>query len=1643
MSRQTLADVLARDGVYATRTGLQILLLIADALENLHQQGRLYGNLRPETIGLDEAGRVRLAARRGTLELGGTGNYDAQRCPPELNGTALVVLPEGLSESQAALLAAGARLDARRIDVYQCAAVTLQVLLGADVLSYLRRPQVGGQLAAPLRNEIERALGFQPATRYHTISELAEGLRKLLPAEEKVVSKASPAGGNIADIELPFKQLKQYRILSRLGSGGMGDVYVAHDTSLNRKVAIKVLPPELARHKDFVDRFRAEATAAAKLAHPNIVPIYFIGEDAGHHFFAMQLVEGESLATRLARQPALSQEQVLDIVKQMLSALSAAHAQGLIHRDVKPGNILLEKATGRALLADFGLVRQSDVSTRLTSTGMIMGTLDYIAPEQARGKAVDYRADLYSVGVLLYQMLSGQLPFESDTPTGMMFQHAYEQPTPLELVCPGIPLPLSLLVSRLMAKSPDERHRNCEEVLADLRKINQTPATPSPPPLIIADLPQIDTTVPPKGTPRPDLWQAIKGRAASLFHNHAPEVLHDLQSTQQQIDGVVAHYERHRDRLAGLVREAESAFALLSQQVESCRRSLAAARSEQDRAVYQAELQQLQQQAAEQQDQLEEMRLQLAQTDARLLQLRSQNDALNARLRLAQAQLQIEGGAKRKRRPVMTMTVIGGVFLFGLVFAARWLNKAPEQAHVTPAQPIPTAVEPGPVDPEPISPVKKVDSPLPTLPPAPVINPRPKPRIQSTSSQAYTATAQNPPPTEDKSNATNYRPPAPMADWALGGGGRLLILYLKDLNRLDIFDVVDAKVVGTIPLPSGEEVKFAAGREKLVLSLPSAGVLQRWDLATCRRELTVPVSDKFLHTLAMGCDSSGPLFYCAQNDTQMTVGFLAVDTLTSADLEFKNGEQKLDLDKRKFHNLRSFASADGETFTLSDHLFVCEGGKVRTNSTNSDEYIIPSADGDLVFTAYGIHTNQMLRAGATRLQWRGVAAVPSVQGDYIVTMPLDIPRASWSPFSPAVPFEQRIQSLGVQISRFGNSRALTTIPNVDLSSFPRSTFDLHRLYYHHVFFLPELKRLVIVSPEFDRVDIYQVDLERTNYDSPDDDLQVISRPQFHAHVGEPYRYQLAFRSNREEFHCRLVTGPPGMIVSPSGLVEWSPLQRGSKIFHTVRIAIRKKLGLEVLHTYLIHLADKFGRPVNSVSEAVVESDEKIEFPNFALPVISPANLAADQVEYELPGNIENVAIGGGGRYLVFSTQGRQSLMVFDTSAAKIIHEIPYGDPNTVFAAGAEKLITVEPGAGRMTRWNLASAEREASVQLAPSDNAFDIAMGYASNGPLLVSPLLAGGLHLYDVMTMRVIEVDSKKAGIRKLLLPSPESRAFGIFSEYVTIDSDSIRIPDKNLLGPYVLPHLQSRQFFTGNGIFNWDWKYLDGPTEPTRRSIPPAYASLPAIGGPFFVRAKKNSAGRPSALELLVQGEQSPFATVEDSGLKLADYQRFSISGKSLIFPLYKRIFLIPAAKLLVTLPEARDKLILTRVDVDELLRQSDHDFLAITSIAPSTFRKGELFEYQIQVISNRGGVTYKLESGPAGMVVSDSGEVTWPVPAGYPQDEAKALVLVRDLKGVERFQSISLSSESDKPAKVPPANGMGQGMQGGAGGSGGGFF
>jgi len=266
----------------------------------------------------------------------------------------------------------------------------------------------------------------------------------------------------------------RYRVSSRLGTGGMADVYLARDELLGRQVAVKVLHPHYVEDQEFVERFKREASSAAALSHPNIVAIFDRGEWNGTYYIAMEYVAGRSLKAIVREQGALDPAAALDIVIQILGAARFAHRRGVIHRDLKPHNVILDE-DGRARVTDFGIARAG--ASDMTLTGSIMGTAQYLSPEQAQGFAVSAASDLYSVGVILYELLTGTVPFEGETAVAIAFKQVSAVPQPPSALNPALPKSLDAVVLRALAKDPVERYADDDELIGALEA--ELPALPA------------------------------------------------------------------------------------------------------------------------------------------------------------------------------------------------------------------------------------------------------------------------------------------------------------------------------------------------------------------------------------------------------------------------------------------------------------------------------------------------------------------------------------------------------------------------------------------------------------------------------------------------------------------------------------------------------------------------------------------------------------------------------------------------------------------------------------------------------------------------------------------------------------------------------------------------------------------------------------------------------------------------------------------------------------------------------------------------------------------------------------------------------------------------------------------------------------
>lgn len=262
----------------------------------------------------------------------------------------------------------------------------------------------------------------------------------------------------------------RYELLEKIGDGGMAVVYKARCRLLNRFVAIKILKPEFAKNPDIIESFRRESQAAAGLSHPNIVGIFDVGREGNLHYIVMELIEGQTLSKMIEKEGPIEYHKVIDITKQIASGLSYAHKHHIIHRDIKPHNILMTP-DGVAKIADFGIAKAMSESIDDDSEEMVMGSVHYFSPEQARGGYVDEKSDIYSLGIVMYEMLTGRVPFDAETPVQVALMHINEQMVPPSRYVPTIPPRLEAIILKATAKVQVSRYANVDEIIKELDKI--------------------------------------------------------------------------------------------------------------------------------------------------------------------------------------------------------------------------------------------------------------------------------------------------------------------------------------------------------------------------------------------------------------------------------------------------------------------------------------------------------------------------------------------------------------------------------------------------------------------------------------------------------------------------------------------------------------------------------------------------------------------------------------------------------------------------------------------------------------------------------------------------------------------------------------------------------------------------------------------------------------------------------------------------------------------------------------------------------------------------------------------------------------------------------------------------------------------
>jgi predicted Zn finger-like uncharacterized protein len=892
--------------------------------------------------------------------------------------------------------------------------------------------------------------------------------------------------------------------------------------------------------------------------------------------------------------------------------------------------------------------------------------------------------------------------------------------------------------------------------------------------------------------------------------------------------------------------------------------------------------------------------------------------------------------------------------------------------------------------------------------------------------------------------------PSQVVDVAVGGAGRFLILHLPKVRQLAIFDANEGKFVKYLPV-AADNAKIAAGLDKLVVVLPDQKLIQRWNLLTFEREVTanLPFSHQ-LTAIAMGSASSGPLLVQSVNWPAAGEMFL-FDILTMKRYDPEGFKQHLPMDPNPVMR----ASADGRLFGFGNRgeaaVAVITGHDVKVRRIEG-QAVIPSPDGKYLY-GDGVRTIE-----GKQLVKHNFPCLPALQGNSY----LGVRMAGGAPVGP------NADKGGVALYIAPESRPLLQLGDLSLESrgnpFPGagiSPLPLDR----RIHLIPQAKLIVTVldAPNNTGLMVHRFDVDDALEKSGIDYLYVASTPPVHAVQGQLYQYPIRVKSKRGGLKFTLDAGPPGMKVSPTGTLSWVvPADQpggetdailtigdvtGQEIFHTFKVAVVKELPPGV------RAPEEDARPPERPPEAkkVKEAEpppkkepEAVKVPppapgKNALAMIPP-KLEKDYVVRQLPGSIDDLCVGGGGRFILLRLPSLRKIALFDVNEAKVVHYFPCAEDNLPFAAGMTKLVMVSPGSNTIQRWDLLTREKELTVALPAGNPVRSILMGSASEGPVLV---VAGGKTFLDLKTFKPRAIQEVQGGgfpgFRggSVSRVSADGTVFGAWEPSTSPQGLNVTILEGTTLKRYyqhmsvghVVPGPDGKHLFTARGIFTSETR----PVGKAQENAQSAYV-VPAVHGDFYLNLPLgNGELYKTGFTVHLVGDERPLARVPYDmdhfarGPGVTGNEAFNHWDRE-VFGNDKRMLLVPDAKLLILIPFTNDRIVVKRFDIDEAMDKAGIDYLFVTSRPTATIARGKEFVYQITAKSKRGGLKYRLESGPEGMRVTPEGVVYWRVPADHGVQQISVLITVSDSAGQETFHTFKLNVVAEtalRGQKRPPSN------------------
>jgi predicted Zn finger-like uncharacterized protein len=886
--------------------------------------------------------------------------------------------------------------------------------------------------------------------------------------------------------------------------------------------------------------------------------------------------------------------------------------------------------------------------------------------------------------------------------------------------------------------------------------------------------------------------------------------------------------------------------------------------------------------------------------------------------------------------------------------------------------------------------------------------------------------------------------PSTIGDVVVGGGGRFLVLTLPQLRKIAIFDVNEAKVATYLPIAE-DNVKIAAGMDKLMVALPTSNVLQRWNLLTGEREVSAPMPlAGTLTGMCMGSASNGPLLMQTKGNDHFGGGvnvFLDPATLKEVTPVWQKNKAM-----PSFTMFLTRASADGKTFGMHDgaggepHALKCialqgDSATLEEIWPGGGSLAIPTPDGRYLCTTTGILTPEFKplmpknNGGRNTGPW-----VPARQGPYLIHLEpasADRPPTKQRPR----PGDAAQGEAALSFHLPGDERPLAKLTGVEgvrpeAIGYGQSRDKIE--YDKRINYIPAAKVVVTIPPTDDKLILYRFDIDEALEKSDIDYLVVTSQPPPTARKGQLFQYQLVVKSKKGGVKYKLESGPNGMRIDAKGMLNWQVPPDAADAQADVIITVSDATGQELFHTFKLSIAAGAGveaaqperppvagkeppapveaRPKPAGPEAPAAAEVKPPAPPAAAAVvIKPPTLDKDQVTRELPSTVADLAVGGGGRYLILYLAKVRKLGVFDVNEAKVVHYIPLTEDGVKFAAGLDKLFIAMTTSNVLQRWNLTTFEREVAVPLPVQGTVQSLTMGCASNGPLLLVTGDGdrfggqGAFTFFDTQALKKMDVRGLE-NQNLALLGSPQVRAsvdgkvLGLWSGFgsstLVWEGNELKAYTAHNQAMYVLPGPDGRVVYTSAGMFTNQWKPF-GNQEPGGAQ----QGYLPALQGNYYLRDRS----------IFMVGDSRPLVTVKWEQKQARPEEAIALVNDTLA--LDKRFHFIPAANLIVFIPPTNDRLQLIHLDVEEAMEKADIDYLLVTSQAPATARKGDTYAYQLAVKSKKGGVAYRVESGPKGMTVDNSGKLTWAVPRDFADAEADVILTVKDRTGQEVFHTFKI--------------------------------